>query len=181
MVADNDSTGRDSTVADRHAAGVAGITRRCNVLLVADNRTGTQFVPAHDLPGVLGDEPLVTSTASWAVANHVPIRVYAPLRPDAPLDACRDIHQPGCRVLRVEEVAQHYDILLAARCVNKRLDVAENNGIDINVEQVFVTQRTIGVEQFHFRPPADQVGILQRQRFDTPDVREIGKAHGIRR
>lgn len=65
-------------------------------------------------------------------------------------------------MLRVEEVAQHYDMLLAARRVDERLDVSENNGVDINVEQVFVAQRTIGVEQFHFRPPANQVGILQR-------------------
>lgn len=84
-------------------------------------------------------------------------------------------------MLRVEEVAQHYDMLLAARRVDERLDVSENNGVDINVEQVFVAQRTIGVEQFHFRPPTNQVGILQRQRFDAPDVREIGKAHRIRR
>ena len=63
-------------------------------------------------------------------------------------------------MLRIEEIAQHHHFAQVLRLLDDRMNVAQDHGVDVEIEQIVRAERPIRVEQLHLGPPANQIVIL---------------------
>lgn len=178
MKADHGSVRWNGAIAFRHADLVAALTGRDDMLLVADDPAGAHLVPTVDAARMFRDNTLVTHAPVAAIAHHEPMVLLDPRLPHRKFVSGRDIHHTARSAHRVVKVRQHRDAWLHTRSFHQRFDVPDNQGVQVDVKQIVVTERAIGIEQFHLRPPAMQAAVLQGDCSDTCNRRQARHADG---